>query len=212
MVGWTFQNNIAERVVRKLDMSFSTWSARCTFGETLDSQTLTTLLASPGCATLGVDALLDTIPVWFRDAKFMEQVTCRHTQKKDFITYLTISMISKSSLQMFLSYYINRMEQQTLSQLQHSSQDWGVFFFWGNILLHINFSLSQPRDYASQWSKCGCNYLLSESVSMNTLNNLTTWLRITIKCKSTNTATEEQRDKLNRHLHCTWIWQDGRTV
>lgn len=118
MVRWTFHNItvFAEKAVQTRDMCFSTWSARCTFGEALDSQTLTTLLASPGCATLGVNALLDTVPVWFRYAKFVEQVTCRHTQKKNFITYLTISMISKSSLQMFLSYYINRMEQQTYNQ------------------------------------------------------------------------------------------------
>lgn len=159
MVGRPFQNIriSTERVVRTRDMCFSTWRARCTFGEALDSQTLTTLLASPGCATLGVDALLDTVPVWFRDTKFVEQVTCRHTQKKNVITYstlkcpslcasllkltgpvaqrdrhlgylwpgwqkiytdtyLTISIVSKSSLQMFLSYYITGMEQQTHNQ------------------------------------------------------------------------------------------------
>lgn len=155
MVRWTFQNItvFAEKAVQTRDMRFSTWSARRTFGEALDSQTLTTLLASPGCATLGVNALLDTVPVWFRDAKFVEQVTCRHTQKKNFITYLTISMISKSSLQMFLSYYINRMEQQTYNQstvkcnIHHKIIQ--CFFSWGNILLHINFSLSQPLSEVS---------------------------------------------------------------
>lgn len=75
LLGRTFQN-VTTWVIRTCDACFSTWSARCTFGEALDSQTLTTLLASPGRATLGIDALLDTVPVWFRDAKFVEQVTC----------------------------------------------------------------------------------------------------------------------------------------
>lgn len=62
------------------------WTARRAFGETLDSQTLATLLASPGCATLWIDALLDAVPVWFADAKFVEQVTCGVRERSEVIT------------------------------------------------------------------------------------------------------------------------------
>lgn len=56
-----------------------TWTARRSFGEALDRQTLTTLLTSPGSPALGVDALLDAVPVWFGDAKFVEQMACWDT-------------------------------------------------------------------------------------------------------------------------------------
>lgn len=60
-----------------------TWTTRRSFGEALDSQTLATLLTSPGSAALGVDALLDAVPVWFSDAKFVEQVACWDTITSD---------------------------------------------------------------------------------------------------------------------------------
>lgn len=116
---------------------FCTWSARCTFGEALDSQTLTTLLASPSCATLGINALLDTVPVRFRDAKFVKQVTCRDIERKNVITLI----ISKYSLQMILSHHRNWMQQQTYNQLKNETGNARLCFFsWGNMLLHINFS------------------------------------------------------------------------
>lgn len=48
-------------------------------GEALDGQALASLFSPPGRPTFGVDALFDSIPVGFRDSKFIEEVTCKNT-------------------------------------------------------------------------------------------------------------------------------------
>ena len=48
--------------------------ARGPLGEALDCQALASLLAPPGRPALGVDALLDAVPVRLRDAELVEQM------------------------------------------------------------------------------------------------------------------------------------------
>lgn len=59
------------------------------------------------------------------------------TNRRKMLTRLTISMISKPCLQMFLIDYINWMSTVKCN-IHHKIV---VSFFWGNILLHIIFSL-----------------------------------------------------------------------
>lgn len=68
------------------------WSPKCTWctvrgrgrrspREALDSQALASLFPPPGCPAFGVDALFDSVPVRFRDSKFIKEVTWKNTSQ-----------------------------------------------------------------------------------------------------------------------------------
>ena len=53
-----------------------TWRALALGSERLDAEWQTSSLAAEGCPTLGIHVLLDPVPVLFRHAEALVEVTC----------------------------------------------------------------------------------------------------------------------------------------